>query len=258
LATFSQALQAATAEALVHAVSACHPSSTGVGPDYAGLAAGPVLPVIVGGDDVVVFSAPALGLPLAIEFARSFEKATSSAIGERLTAGTGVVIAHASTPFGTLDAAAHRLQKKAKALHRRVGGSTVAFAIVSGGPSGDVGPERLDPSDALSHARSLGVDAYSVDDAALLVTTALKLKALGTPPSKLRQLAEVLRASHHGVDADWELVLASRSMSQARGLIERVAELPPKSKPSGVEPWRDLDGVVLTAVPDLLALAAIL
>lgn len=240
---FSEALDRATRRATGVALQACSA--------YPSLAGTKVVPAIVGGDDIIVFTSPRLGVPLAVEFAAAFEKATKELVGDTITTSVGVVIAHASTPFASLDQAAHVLQKRAKRLSRqRDGASMVAWRLLASGS--DVAPEQAAPG------RTLGLDAYTAAEARALVDTAFAAAAAeDVPASRLKEIDRLLRRTDAAASSDYRLLVGADSMASIRPGLAAAEALPAGSDDSPLAPWRLMDGELVTALPDLVALVEV-
>ncbi|MGH9123142.1 MAG: Cas10/Cmr2 second palm domain-containing protein [Acidimicrobiales bacterium] len=250
---FSAGLGEATASAFLDGLKACLATS----PRRRGRRAQLVLPVLAGGDDLLAYTSPSLGVPLAVELARRFEQRTEDLPGGRLTLAVGVIIAHASTPFSALDEGAHRLQREAKRQHRMSGVSAVSFGIVHQGAA--AGPELLEGSPSFAERRSLGCSAYSLGDATSILDAAAQV-AEGDPPwTKLKQIDGVLRRDDLSAQSDWDLLRGAPSLAPFRSALNLVSQLPTGSSavPNRL-PWRRADEQYVTAFPDLVALAELL
>ncbi|TMC03751.1 MAG: hypothetical protein E6J41_26490 [Chloroflexi bacterium] len=237
---FATRLDAATRDALVAAADRCDAR------------AATLLPVVAGGDDVLLFCTARLAMPMAVEFAREFGRRAG------VRTGIGVVIAHATTPFGVLDERAHQLQRRAKALARRAGdASAIGFAILHG--TEDVEPLRV-------RDRQLGVGAYLVDDpsaqldAGRLVEHAKAIAAEHPPWSRLKRVSQVLtELEDPRATVEYELILQPLA-PRLRETLRRAAAPPTGYAPGPSAPWivDQETRRIATPIPDALALAEIL
>jgi hypothetical protein len=104
----------------------------------------PFRPLVFGGDDVTFVCDGRLGIALAVEYLRQFEKQTKAIIGEKLTACAGVAIVKSHYPFARAYNLAEALSGSAKKyrVQNDLEGSCLDWHFALTGLAGDIGEIR--------------------------------------------------------------------------------------------------------------------
>lgn len=208
----------------------------------------PLVPLMLGGDDLLLVTRAELALPFVVSLCAELERIQNDATDFRLTLGVGVVIAKHTIPIHRLHEVAEQLASSAKRRYRGLDAdkkcSVVDWAVFTTSWVDD--PEHVRRRDWLRGSNEnlrvlsqrpldvLGEDR--IDSLQGLVRRAQKLER--APRSQLRYLVDQL--------------------PRGRALSELAfAELPPDVKSllaeAGVkEPWRSAGNVSLTNLLDLV------
>jgi hypothetical protein len=117
----------------------------------------PVLPLVLGGDDVIAVCDGGIALPFAVGYLRAFEQLTAQApqvsgplgrsgLGDRVAACAGVSIVKRHYPFTSAAGLAYQLMREAKAVKRNIGGpcSAISFEVLYDSTDPDLGRLRAD------------------------------------------------------------------------------------------------------------------
>ncbi|MFE1412233.1 hypothetical protein ACFW6F_15705 [Streptomyces sp. NPDC058746] len=177
LRSFSAAVQAAAKAAFAEAVDVLGEEGAGLGQKGEGPV--PVLPLILGGDDLMVICEGAWALPFTATYLRAFERHTagspqiSGALARRgkgpgLSACAGVAIVKAHFPFAVAHTLAYDLMaEEAKQVKVRVQGvpcSALSFHVLYDSSSADLSRIRLRQTVAGAEETRLTAQPYVVSD----------------------------------------------------------------------------------------------
>lgn len=154
----------------------------------------PILPIIIGGDDITFVCDGRLGLFFADLFMKSFQKQSVSD-NKPLSSAAGIAIVKTKYPFYQAYKLAENLCANAKkARHddkKDDKGSWIDYHLSYGGILGNI--EELRSKHFSNDSKSLTMRPYSLCDFANLVEATKKLKTISN--NKIKELREVLSAT---------------------------------------------------------------
>lgn len=177
----------------------------------------PIMPLLVGGDDIVVLCRASIAVPFAAALCRLFGEKTAACgdialVGGRLSLSAGVAIAHHKFPMLRLHALAKDLMQEAKGLSDACAGNSdgaevgsLSFLRITSAMSGGLRAERdalvvKHPGAAAIRTRltccpytALGSGQNAPDrvpDIRMLLTAADQIRKGGLPRGRLHRAAE--------------------------------------------------------------------
>lgn len=264
---FSQQVRTATREALLEALL-----TTARIPIDGRL---PFEVLILGGDDLAVFTAAHLALPVALRFCENFQRLSAYADREghrrSVSASAGVVLAHASHPAAALHDLAEQLTRSAKALSNQLwrnsdqpeDSGTVDFMVVTT-PSAN--PLSLHRDTAMRYRAPDGgrvqlfARPYRLDHLRRLLESARAFKT-NQPPfsrSRLADLARALWSSPLQGSLD-TLIARSRLTESHQTVLDALLKTQaaagndyPWKRAGGTDQHDGADAVWSSPLPDLL------
>jgi hypothetical protein len=242
----------------------------------------PVLPLVLGGDDMIAVCDGGVALSFAARYLRSFEQLTAQAPqiygplgrddrGDRVAGCAGVAIVKPHFPFTSAAGLAYQLMREAKAVKDHVDGpcSAISFEVLYDSTDPDLGrlragavvPERDPDQIGRNTAARLTAQPYVVSDGPDTPGT----WAAGRHWDELRRRAAAL--SKYGDDGERALpasqvqglrdaLFISRPVAEARfeSLRNRYpdAHAEALAGPAGNLFWRDSGGQMVTGLLDAM------
>jgi CRISPR/Cas system-associated protein Cas10 (large subunit of type III CRISPR-Cas system) len=216
----------------------------------------PVLPLILGGDDVFALIPAQWALDFTQRFAHEFEERMARHFEEIdiqssiiPTISAAVIICKAKFPYSIAYELGEELLKKAKKRAKKEGVSTISFALIKG--------NELVKSAEENKTFIAGFPAYTIEELTKLIEYRWRLRNLpGTRRAQLERL--FLRAEKldfAGVQSEWtaeKLYILNRLEKKLRSTTSAAfEELGDKEEKHN---WldKDLSGVYYHKLPDLL------
>lgn len=249
----------------------------------------PLLPQLLGGDDLWTVVDRRFALPFALRFAQGFEESARAdpalkravdlfAPGERLTISIGIAFAKAGHPAHAMTEAAHELLGSAKAFRKGLDPLRGDEARARAGVEGCIDWHWIQSTRAESMAEARSLLAYDDGGATLILTSrpwtvsqsraflaAAGRLAREVSRGKAERLETILRLGHGLSLLAWKGWWDALAASERKALLELNGLLPgawrlAEDRPGVLaNPWREL-GVVdrkkvfATCFLDLLAL----
>jgi hypothetical protein len=213
----------------------------------------PVLPLILGGDDVFALIPAQWALDFTQRFAHEFEERIAQRLGEigiqnSPNISAAVVICKGKFPYSIAHALGEELLKKAKKRAKKERVSAISFTLIKGN-------ELVKSTEEEKKTFIAGFPTYTIDELKKLVEYRLKLRNLpGTRRAQLEKL--FLRAEKLDFD-----LMNSEWMAERTHIINRLDEdlrttineaLGELGDNKEEHKWLDIDGVYYHKLPDLL------
>jgi len=192
--------------------------------------------VLIGGDDVMLFTAADIAIPVAQFILEEFEKRSPQLMEKvglkekRLTMAAGIVLSHSNYPIPSMHSMAEALLKSAKRCCAKNGyqSSALDFEVISGSGS------SLDTArEGLPHRRP-----YDLLEIGKLLDHICKLKAANFPASQLHAMYQALFDELPGNGTMATLRVLGRAKREHREPLEGFFTefIPPTTDPM-ILPW---------------------
>jgi len=220
----------------------------------------PVLPLILGGDDVFALIPAQWALDFTQRFAHEFEEKMTRRLGEigiqsSPNISAAVIICKGKFPYSIAHELGKELLKKAKRRAKKERVSTISFTVIKGN-------ELVKSTEEEKKTFVAGFPTYTIDELKKLVEYRWELRDLpGTRRAQLEKLfLRLVEIDHDKMKRDFAKILSEWTVERTRiinrleeelrkTLIEALEELGDKTEKHN---WLDIDGVYYHKLPDLL------